>query len=239
MLYLIGAGLWDEKDLSLRALNILKECDEIFLESYTSIWKGDLKNLGLEAKEIGRSEMEEGAERILEKAKEKKVAILVPGDPLTATTHLSVLEEAKKEGIPVKIIHNTSIKIAIAETGLQLYKFGKTASISWEYSEYPYDILKQNRSIDAHTLFLLDLGEKSMTPKQGLNRLLEIEKKRKENLLNKSTFCMVACRLGAEDKKIYLGKIKELAHIEEIPAAIILPGKLHFSEKEFLNTFKI
>jgi diphthine synthase len=236
MFYLIGAGLWDEKDLSLRILEILKTCDEIFLESYTSIWKGDLNKLGLELKVIGRNEMEENIEKLIEKAKKNNVAILVPGDPLTATTHSSILVEAKKKGIEIKVIHNASILTAIAETGLQIYKFGKTASISWHYSEYPYDILKQNRSINAHTLFLLDLDENPMSPKEGLKRLLEIEEKRKENLLGKNTFCIVACKLGSEDKKIYLGSIKELLHIEEIPAVIILPAELHFSEKEFLNS---
>ncbi len=238
MLYLVGAGLWDERDLSLRALDILKECDGIFVESYTSIWKGKLKKLDLEVKEIGRNEMEEGAEKILEKAKKKKIAILVPGDPLTATTHFSVLEEAKKKGISVEIVHNASIKTAIAETGLQLYKFGKTASISWEYSEYPYDLLKQNKDIDAHTLFLLDLGEKPMSPKEGLNRLLEIEEKRNENLINKETTCVICCKLGSKEKKIFFGKVEDLLNIEEVPAVIILPGKLHFSEKEFVGFYK-
>ena len=239
MLYLIGAGLWDEKDISLRALNILKECDEIFIESYTSIWKGDLRNLNLKTKEIGRSGMEEEAEKILKRAKKKKVAVLVPGDPLAATTHFSVLEEAKKRNVEFEIIHNASINTAIAETGLQLYKFGKTASISWDYSEYPYDLLKQNRSIDAHTLFLLDLGREPMPPKQGLNRLLEIEKERKENLVSEDSFCIVCCKLGSREKKIFFGKVRDLLGVEETPAIIILPGKLHFSEEAFVSLYKI
>jgi diphthine synthase len=236
MLYLVGLGLWDEKDLSLRALEILKNCDEIFLESYTSIWQGNLKNLGIDAKEVERKEVEEEIEKILDIAKEKNVAILVPGDPLIATTHSPILIEAKKKGIKIEVVHNASILTAISEIGLQLYKFGKVASISWNYSEYPYDILKQNRSIGAHTLFLLDLQPKAMTPREGLERLLEIEEKRKENLLSKQTFCIIACKLGSKDKKIYKGSIKELLNIEKIPSVIILPEKLHFSEEEFIKS---
>ena len=236
MLYLIGLGLWDEKDLSLRALEILKSCDEIFLETYTSLWKGNLKNLGINAKEIKRKEIEEETEKILDIAKNKNVAILVPGDPLVATTHSSILIEARKRKINFEIIHNASVFTAISETGLQLYKFGKTASISWTYSEYPYDVLKQNKSIGAHTLFLLDLEPKAMTPKEGLKRLLEIEDKRKENLLDENSFCLVVCKLGSNERKIYKGAIKELLNIKDVPGAIILPSNLHFFEKEFIRT---
>jgi len=45
MLYLIGMGLYDEKDLSLRGLEILNECDEIYAELYTGVFKGKIKKL--------------------------------------------------------------------------------------------------------------------------------------------------------------------------------------------------
>jgi diphthine methyl ester synthase len=36
-LYLIGLGLYDEKDISLRALEVIKSAAYIYLECYTSI----------------------------------------------------------------------------------------------------------------------------------------------------------------------------------------------------------
>jgi len=48
---------------------------------------------------------------------------------LTATTHISLIEEAKRCGVKYKIIYNASILDAVAETGLQLYKFGKVTSM--------------------------------------------------------------------------------------------------------------
>ena len=45
MLYLIGLGLNDEEDLSLKAINTMKKCNEIYCELYTGIWHGDLKKL--------------------------------------------------------------------------------------------------------------------------------------------------------------------------------------------------
>ncbi len=37
MLYLIGLGLGDEKDITVKGLEAVKSCSKIFLEAYTSI----------------------------------------------------------------------------------------------------------------------------------------------------------------------------------------------------------
>jgi len=36
MFYLIGIGLGDEKDITVRGLEAVRKCDKVFLESYTS-----------------------------------------------------------------------------------------------------------------------------------------------------------------------------------------------------------
>lgn len=36
-LFLIGLGLGDEKDITLKGLEAIKECDYLYLEAYTSI----------------------------------------------------------------------------------------------------------------------------------------------------------------------------------------------------------
>lgn len=36
MLYLVGMGICDEKDVSLRAVETLKKCDIVFAEGYTA-----------------------------------------------------------------------------------------------------------------------------------------------------------------------------------------------------------
>ena len=44
-LYMIGLGLTDDKDISVRGLETVKNCDFVYLESYTSVLncaKGDL-----------------------------------------------------------------------------------------------------------------------------------------------------------------------------------------------------
>ena len=37
MLYFIGLGLGDAKDITVRGLEIVKRCEKVFLEHYTSI----------------------------------------------------------------------------------------------------------------------------------------------------------------------------------------------------------
>jgi diphthine synthase len=37
MLYVIGLGLGDAEDITVKGLEIVKRCDYIYLESYTSI----------------------------------------------------------------------------------------------------------------------------------------------------------------------------------------------------------
>ncbi|MBC7089677.1 MAG: diphthine synthase, partial [Methanobacteriaceae archaeon] len=36
MLYIIGLGLYDENDISIKGMKTLKECDRIFAEFYTA-----------------------------------------------------------------------------------------------------------------------------------------------------------------------------------------------------------
>ncbi len=165
-LYLIGLGLYDEKDITLRGLEIVKKCDVVYLEQYTSILgvkKEALEELyGKEVLVAPRDIIEKQAEELLLSiAKEKDVALLVVGDVFGATTHADLLLRAKNLEVPTKIIFNASIMNAIGVTGLELYKFGKTTSIvfpddDW-YPNTPYDVIKENKKRGLHTLCLLDI----------------------------------------------------------------------------------
>lgn len=37
MFYIIGLGLGDAKDITVKGLEIIKKCDRVYLESYTSL----------------------------------------------------------------------------------------------------------------------------------------------------------------------------------------------------------
>jgi len=239
MLYLIGLGLWDEKDISIRGLETAKKCDFVFIEKYTSFWTGNLKNIGITAEEIKRTDLEDNVDKILEKSKDKDIAILIPGDPLVATTHISILLEAKKKNIETKIIHSSSIFSAVLETGLQIYKFGKIATIPFYQTDVPYKILEENLKNGAHTLFLLDITkEKLMSCAEGLKILLNLENKFRKKLISKETEVVVFCRVGSSEQILKYDKIKNLIDLNCSPCVIIILGKLHFLEKEFLTSLK-
>ena len=236
MLYLIGLGLNDENDLTLKAVDIAKKC-ECFIELYTSVWKGSLDNLKeiikKDVKVLNRTDLEENLELFIEKAKKNDIALFVPGDPLAATTHIDLVFEAKRKKIPVKIIHNASIFSAIGEAGLQLYKYGKVATIPLSGKlKNVKDAIKRNKRLGLHTLLLLDIDLENnifMKVADALKILL------KKNVI-KETDQIIALSNAGGDSKLYYDSARGLKMREiEIPAVLIIPGRLHFREKDFLE----
>lgn len=47
MLYIIGLGLGNEKDITLRGLEAVKACDKVYIESYTSLLSFGISSDGL------------------------------------------------------------------------------------------------------------------------------------------------------------------------------------------------
>lgn len=229
MLHLISIGLWDENDMSLRGLETAKKCDQIYMELYTVNLNTDAKKLskliGKPVKCLERKELENGSKKILLQAKDNDVAILVGGDALTATTHISLLQEARELGIRTNVVHGSSILTAVGETGLQLYKFGKVTTLSEDFSDSCHETITNNRKNGLHTLILLDIG---MDAKRGLETMLK--------RFNGNNKVVVACHLGG-DATIKYGSIESLLkeNIKKTPTVIIVPGELHFMEKEFLE----
>lgn len=247
----VGLGLGNEKDITVNGLEAVKNSEHVYLESYTSKMEAKVEELeNFYDKKIilaDRELVEKKAEEILSKAKEENVSFLVIGDVFGATTHTDLMTRAKEEGIEVKVFHNASILNVIAETGLQLYKFGKTTSIPFEEGDYlpetPYDILKENQANGAHTLLLLDLRpdlDKFMKISDAIKQMLKIEGKRNEKIFTEETICIGCARLGQKDQLIKYGKAEELVDqdLGEAPHCLIVPGKLHFMEEDFLKQFQ-
>ncbi len=237
MLYLIGLGV-DWKDLSLKAVEALHRCDLVYLEGYTSVSNFSVlqleKLIGKKVKVLDRKQVEE-EEQFLKDAEINDVALLVYGDPLSATTHTELLMDAKTK---VEVIHAPSIFSAVAETGLQLYKFGKVGSIPFWKSESFFDVLEQNQKIGAHTLFLLDLNpekEEFLRISDAINKLLAMRLK----FFTENTMCVGCARLGTRNSKIVYGSAKELLQMNfgKPPYCLIIPTKLHFAEEDFLKKF--
>lgn len=173
MLYLVGMGLGDEKDITLRGLEIVRKCERVYLEAYTSLLSFGLSNNAVSTLEdlygrpvilADREMVEQGMEQILEEACTSDVAFLVVGDPFGATTHSDLVVRARKMGVEVKVIHNASVMNAVGVCGLQLYRFGEAISIpffteTWKPDSF-YDKIKANKQLGLHTLCLLDIRVK-------------------------------------------------------------------------------
>ena len=246
MLYMIGIGLGNEKDITLNQLDILKNSDLIYLECYTSMINFNIKDLEILINKniiLADRNLVENSNDIIDNSISKNVCFLVKGDVFSATTHSDLFLRAKSKNIKVKILHNASIINAVSDSGLSLYKFGKISSIPFDNKniETPYEILLENR--DMHTLFLLELDvfkNKYMNFKEALVYLLRLEKEKNNNLVNEDTYVVVCAALGTADGVIKYGKISDLLKlsIEIYPQCIIIPGKLHFIEEEMLNNYK-
>ncbi|XP_014507348.1 probable diphthine methyl ester synthase [Vigna radiata var. radiata] len=176
MLYIIGLGLGDEQDITLKGLEAVKKCHKVYMEAYTSLLSFGLSTNGISNLEklygkpiilADREMVEEKADEILAQAHHDHVAFLVVGDPFGATTHTDLVVRAKKMGIDVKIVHNASVMNAIGICGLQLYRYGETVSIpffteTWRPDSF-YEKIQRNRLMGLHTLCLLDIRVKEPT----------------------------------------------------------------------------
>ncbi|XP_042989305.1 probable diphthine methyl ester synthase isoform X1 [Carya illinoinensis] len=168
MLYIVGLGLGDEKDITLRGLEAVKKCGKVYIEAYTSLLSFGLSSDGLSTLEklygksitlADREMVEEKADEILSEARGSDVAFLVVGDPFGATTHTDLVVRAKKIGVNVKVIHNASVMNAVGVCGLQLYRYGETVSLpffteTWRPDSF-YEKIQRNRGLGLHTLCLL------------------------------------------------------------------------------------
>ena len=249
MLILAGLGLYDEKDMTLKTLEYAKKADKIYAEFYTAVLTGTTLDkieevLGKKIILLSREDVEYRGNKLIEESKDKVVMFLTAGDPMVATTHIDLVIEAKKRGIDVRVINAPSIYSAVGITGLQIYKFGRTASIVFPepnyFPETPYNVIRDNLKMGLHTLCLLDIQidkNRFMSANEGLKILLELEDRKRENILSRDTKVVVLARAGSLKPKIVYGKIGDLIDYDFGPPlhSIIIPGKLHFMEEEALK----
>jgi len=236
MLNLIGIGLNDEKDITLKGLELVKESDYIYLENYTSTLQCSIEKLEqLYGKKIILAEREfiEDGSVIIDQASNSNVSILIIGDVFSATTHISLYLQALENDIQVQIINNASVLTAIGITGLELYKFGKTTSIPFHESKTPLEVIEKNYPL--HTLCLLDLVPKEkhfMESSEALEKLFSLGFK-------KDTKVIICAQLGSKNPTIIYTEAENIKPLNKFPQCIIVHGELHFMEEDMLEKYKI
>lgn len=251
MLVFVGLGLYDERGLSLMGLEEVKRSDLVFAEFYTSLMPGlsvpRLEGVtGKKVRVLSRRDLEERAEAILlEPAKSSRVCLLVPGDPMTATTHVDLRLRAEAINIPTRVVHAASIETAAgAAAGLQSYKFGRTVTIPFingkTLPSSVYDYCKGNRSLGLHTLLLLDARaeeERYMSISEALTILSKLEREKGENVFPDDRLMIGIARLGGPDAVVKADRLDRLKSFDfgAPPHSLIAPGVLHFMEVEALK----
>ena len=253
MLYLIGIGL-AKGDISLKAFEIAKRCDTVYIERYTGrISDNEIKDLSKELnkefKILKRSSFEENIGVLINEAKEKNIGVLIEGDPLIATTHKILFIEANKQGLKIKVLHSVSIlSAAMGESMLDFYRFGAICSIAnWSEHYKPisfYETIEKNIGHNLHSILFLDFDEAEQAS-PNLRQVGEIfeaaEQYYNKGILTLEKEIIILHNVELETQKNLLIKIKELQNIEldKGPTLIIIPAKLTEIENEIIaNTYK-
>lgn len=249
MLWFIGLGISGLEGISANAIQVLKKADMTYFEIFTSpISKIEL----LKIKKLVRGKLVvsprwlvEDGKAILSLAKKKKVVLLAYGDPYVATTHIELRTRAEKEKIKTKTIHGASaITSLIGESGLHHYKFGRPVTIMREFPSLNtvYYTIYENMVKGNHSLLILEYDNSSnffLDPKEALTNLLKTEENEKRNVIDESTFTIVASRIGSKSQGIISGKLSSLIKMDfgKPPHTIIIPGRLHFTENDAIKIF--
>jgi diphthine synthase len=247
MLWFVGTGIDGYRGLSLAALDVLKKCDTIYVERFTSaLSDSDLQGLnsilGGEVKPVQRWFVEDGRE-ILEAAKKSEVALVTYGDPLIATTHSELRTRAARNSVRTAVMHSASgIASTMGETGLHIYKFGRMVTMMSEPKSAVsvYSTIFENLLAGSHTLILTEYshdGSKEpffLDPASVLNMLLNAERDQNHQIFSNDTFAVVASRVGTAEQRIVSGRVGSLVKIEfgSGPHSVIVTGALHFTESE-------
>ncbi len=247
MLTFIGLGLYDERDISVKGLEIIKSADEVYLEGYTSRLMGaDVRKLeefyGKTVSVLNRDDVEKYPEKILDAATAGDAVFLTGGDPMVSTTHSDIRIRAQERGIATRIIHGASIQSAVCGlSGLQNYRFGKSCSVPYPEKNWfpttPLDTILSNFRQDLHTLVFLDIKpDRYMSVPEGVKLICDMAEKRGETA---PPLYVGMARAGSDNPSVFAGSAEDVMnHDYGAPLHIIaVPASLHQMEREYLEIF--
>ena len=261
-LSLVGLGLGDARDITLRGLDLVKAADVVYLECYTAVLSDATtlaETLGKEVIVADREAVESGD--VLTECDAahggKNVALLVVGDPFGATTHTDLVVRCREQGYNVEVAHNASILNAVGCCGLQLYRFGQTLSMcfwteTWRPTSW-FPRLVANRKEGVHTLLLLDIKVKEisdenlargrkiyepprfMTIAQGAEQVLAVEAAEKTGAVTPDTVCCGVARVGFKDQVVAYAKLKDIGKVDFGGPlhSLVVCGDIHECETDF------
>lgn len=254
MLFIVGLGL-DTKDISVRSLEQIKSAHALMLDPYTNIISNQyveyLENSsGKKIIKLSRADLEENVPKTIGEAIEKDIAILVSGDPMIATTHQILIDQAVKMGIPYKVMHSSSIlTAAIGECGLIPYKFGQTTTIPFWSDKYKptsfLDTISKNKACNYHTIVLLDynyLKREGLRLNDAINQLIAAEEEKRTGCISANSMVFAMGDVGKPTQLIRYAKISDLQKtsrdFEGKILTLVIPSKLTIAEEDHISRFR-
>lgn len=233
--YIIGCGLRGLQSLTLRQKKILDDVENIFIDTYTSIFPDGFREemdsiYGEKIKYLQREMAEE-----MTFIKDNSVFIS-SGDPFFSTTHMSLFMELKNRGMNVEILENSSIITAVpGRTGLSPYRVGATVSIpQWGHNFHPSSFITKIRkyvNCGIHVCVLIDLKNNVNIDFQNVIEIIR-ESSIRENdntFYNRKIFLLE--RVGWKNELVqydYIDKLKNPAS----PYFFVVPSDIDFNELE-------
>ncbi len=245
-LYIVGLGL-GSGDLTINALNVIRNVDVVFMETYTSKAPRDLikyvESIRRDIRPVSREDLENRSGDIImrELANGRNAALLVIGDPMIATTHAAMAVIARRRGFDVKVVNSVSIVCAlISQLGLSPYKLGPIATVTYPrmgvLSTRAYDVLSDNLERGLHTILLLDIRDDGgfMSANEAVDILRRLEEERRLGIVNERLLVIYVARLGWVDQRIVVSTINNAPDIGDTPHTIVIPGLLNPVEVDYL-----
>ena len=252
MLSFVGLGLYDERSITLRGRDVLREVDSAFAECYTSrlvgTSLGDLEarhDIDIEVRD--RAGVEQDPAPILDAAAAGHAAFLTAGDTMISTTHADLRLRAHDRGIETRVVHGTTAQTAASSlTGLQNYRFGKATTLPFAdtHGGVPDSVVatvRDNRERDLHTLVYLDIDaadERYMTGDTAADLLADAlaDASTPEDAAAGDPLGVVIARAGSDDPLVRADTLDVLAGESFGPPLhlLVIPGDLHPIERDAL-----
>ena len=244
-IYMIGGGISGIYDIPIRGFYAISKSDVLLIDVYTSVYNFDKKRFtrlyervvgerfNMDIIECSRSDLEINFFDII--SDYNRVSLLVPGDPMVATTHSSIVVDARRKGIDVEIINASSVISAVpSRCGLISYNFGKVCTLPLRVeSEYPADVVRNNLDNGMHSLILLEVDVESgeyVTICDAVDYFMD---KLDEYQFNE---VIAAIRIGFDDEVVVRGKPRDFRGLRgKPPQSLIIPASMKEVEREFLN----
>ncbi len=249
-LYLVGLGVYKEPVIPGQWFKKIVESTYIFFEGYTSPAPYDIEYLKTyfkrdDIKPIDRDTLELKIEDLVAKASEDDVAILVYGDPLIATTHKTLIITSNEKGVKYEVFHNVSAYLyAITESGLDIYKIGPIGTLvrgDIDINKSTLNKIRYNIKNGFHSPILLEYSAEEnyvMHPVEAIE-ILKKDKGLWNIVIGNQSYIIVMMALGFDREYKYAYKLNEVEEISSLPrgypAIIIITGKLHFMEREYIE----